>query len=94
MASPLDIMYNNMKIEGSKNVGFGKYYMRTYEEVYTQDYGYCRWAMSVNPESFLMYDFQRYIHKMNKICWSCGEFFLKHILPKKVSHFNLNQPSP
>jgi hypothetical protein len=57
-----------MKIEGSKNVGFGKYYSWTYEEVYTNDSGYCRWAMTVNPRNFLMYDFQRYIHKMNNIC--------------------------
>ena len=68
MASPLDITYNNMKIEGSKFVGFGKYYRWTFEEVYTHDYGYCKWAMSVTPASFSMYDFQNYIHKMNQLC--------------------------
>ena len=68
MASPLDITYNNMKIEGSKILGFGKYYRRTFEEVYTFDYGYCKWVMSVTPYSFSMYDFQNYIHKMNKLC--------------------------
>ena len=68
MASPLDIVYNNMKIEGSKIVGFGKYYSWTFEEVYTYDYGYCKWAISVTAYSFPMDDFQNYIHKMNKHC--------------------------
>ena len=63
MESPLDITYNNMKIEG-----FGKYYRRTYENVYTHDYGYCKWALSVEPTNFSMYDFQNYIHKMNTLC--------------------------
>jgi hypothetical protein len=68
MVSRLDIMYNNMKIEGYKIVGFGKYYSWTYEDVYTHANGYCRWVMTVNPRNFLMYDLQRYIHKMNNIC--------------------------
>ena len=68
MSSPLDITYNNMKIEGTKVVGFGKYYQWTFEEVYNHDYGYCRWCISVNPNSFSMNDFQNYIHKMNTLC--------------------------
>ena len=68
MASPLDMTYNNMKIEGNKIVGFGKYYQWTFGEVYTHDYKYCKWCTSVTPKSFSMYDFQNYIHKMNTLC--------------------------
>ena len=68
MGSPLDIMYNNMKLEGSKTLGFGKYYGCTYEQVYMNDYSYCRWCISKQSQTFSMYDFQQYILKINTIC--------------------------
>ena len=68
MASPLDTMYNNMKLEGSKTLGFGKYYGCTYEHVYMNDYSYCRWCISKHAQSFSMHDFQQYILKINTIC--------------------------
>ena len=68
MASPLDITYNNMKLEGQKTIGFGKYYQHTYEEIYMSDYKYCKWCLSVNVGSFSMYDFQQYILKIDRLC--------------------------
>ena len=68
MASPLDNMYNNMKLEGSKTLGFGKYYGQTYEDIYMNDYGYCKWCLTKKPETFSMYDFQQYILKINMLC--------------------------
>lgn len=65
MMSPLDMTYNNMKAEGRKTIGFGKYYQLTFEEVYTRDYQYCKWCLSLTPRNFSMYDFQTYINKMN-----------------------------
>ena len=59
--------YTNMKKEGSKFIGFGKYYGRTFEEIYTFDYSYCMWVTSVTAYTFSMYDFQNYIHKMNTL---------------------------
>jgi hypothetical protein len=68
MASPLDITYNNMKLEGQKTIGFGKYYQRTYEDIYMSDYKYCKWCLGVNAGSFSMYDFQQYILKIDRLC--------------------------
>ncbi len=68
MASPLDITYNNMKLEGQKTIGFGKYYQHTYEEIYMSDYKYCKWCLIVNAGSFSMYDFQQYILKIDRLC--------------------------
>ena len=65
MVSPIDITYNNMKSEGQKIIGFGKYYQYTYEEIYMSDYNYCKWCLSVNSITFSMYDFQQYIIKIN-----------------------------
>ena len=67
MPSPLDTMYNNMKIEGRKIVGFGKYYGCTYEYVYTNDYKECKWCTTVNPTNFSFSDFQAYVQKINFI---------------------------
>jgi len=68
VTSYLDTMYNNLKIEGSKKLGFGMYSGYTFEEVYMCDISYCKWAMSVDAYNFSMSDFQDYIHKMNRIC--------------------------
>jgi hypothetical protein len=66
--SPLDNTVNNMRLEGMKTLGFGKYYGRSYEEVYTRDFGYCKWCMTISAYTFSMYDFQNYIWKMNHLC--------------------------
>ena len=68
MVSPLDTTYNNMKLEGQKTLGFGKYYEYTYEEIYMSDYKYCKWCRSVNAVSFSMHDFQQYILKTDILC--------------------------
>jgi len=66
MDTPFDLMYHNMKLEGQKVLGFGKYYGRTYQDVYMNDRSYCTWCMSLEPMTFSMYDFQTYIEKVNK----------------------------
>lgn len=66
MNTPFDIMYNNMKLEGQKIMGFGKYYGRTYQDVCMNDRPYCKWCMSLEPMTFSMYDFQTYIEKVRK----------------------------
>ena len=66
MATPFDLMYNNMKLEGQKILGFGKYYGETYQDVYMNDYAYCKWCMTLDPSTFSMYDFQSYIKKVKK----------------------------
>ena len=68
MVSPLDNMYNNMKLEGQKIIGFGKYYQCAYEDIYMNDYAYCKWCVSVYAKTFSMYDFQQYILKIDKLC--------------------------
>ena len=63
--TPFDNTIYNMRIEGSKRLGFGKYRGQTYENVYMTDYGYCKWCLTKNAESFSMFDFQQYICKVN-----------------------------
>lgn len=65
MTSPLFTTWNNMEIEGSKTLGFGKYYGKTFEYVYVNCHSYCKWVSAQDPHTFSMYDFQQYIIKMN-----------------------------
>jgi len=65
MTSPLSTTLYNMKIEGTKTMGFGKYYGKTFEYVYMMDYGYCKWVIKQQSQTFSMYDFQQYIIKIN-----------------------------
>ncbi len=67
MATPFDLMLHNMKLEGQKVLGFGKYYGKTYQDVYMNDYSYCMWCMSKDPNTFSMYDFQSYIKKVKRL---------------------------
>jgi hypothetical protein len=64
MDSPLLTTWNNMEIEGSKTLGFGKHYGKTFAYVYMNDYSYCNWVTKQNPHTFSMYDFQQYIIKV------------------------------
>ena len=66
--SPFDNTIRNMRLEGMKTLGFGKYSGKCYEEIYMRDFGYCKWCLTVTPYTFSMYDFQQYIYKMNQIC--------------------------
>jgi len=65
MITNLDIVYQNLKTEGQKIVGFGKHKNNTYEFAYTIDRKYCNWCLTLEPRTFLMYDFQKYIIKMS-----------------------------
>ena len=62
---PIAYVYNNLCLEGQKLMGFGKHRGDCYEYVYMRDRNYCNWCLTIEAPSFLLYDFQQYIYKMD-----------------------------
>ena len=66
MMTPLQIIFNNLELEGLKVLAFGKHKGSTYQHVYLYDKGYCKWCLSLSASSFSMYDFQSYLEKIQR----------------------------